>query len=216
MFGPFKIKVSTTALRLSLNDLSQDEQERLCAKTRFDAATHDVYRFSVIPEFTMNEEEHGLFSRWSRKTKKESFSKADNVLIQVRVGSPEISLYGIHPITMTVDGQPAHEYELSGGLEAGIPGTGSKAKIEGKLKNILNKKVLAVWADSIDNFAQWVFLKGWLETNPSFRLEILCSVPKSLDQASRFITCDVRVAEGNRTIKRATKKRVLLPGPNNE
>jgi len=197
---------------LNLDDLAAEERDILTARTRFNPATHDVYRFSVIPEFLMTSETHGIFGIWPRKVKKASFSSADNVMIQARVGSSEIRLYGIHPVSMTVDGQAAFEYEGQLGVEAGIPYAG-KIKLGGTVKNNLKKRIYSVLAGSTDELAQWVFLKEWLEAKPAFQLQILCSVPKSLNLEARYVLCDVRVAEGNREIKKASKKKVLLPSP---
>jgi hypothetical protein len=197
---------------LNLEDLAPDERDILTARTHFNPATHDVYRFSVIPEFLMTSETHGLFGFWPRKAKKASFSAADNVTIQARVGSPEIQLYGIHPVTMTVDGQPAFEYEGRLGVDAGVPYVG-KVNLGGTVKNILKKRIYSVFAGSTDELAQWVFLKGWLDAHSAFQLQILCSVPKSLNVGARYFLCDVRVAEGNREIKKAIKRKVLLPTP---
>ncbi len=211
-YGPFNIKVSRVAELIDLDSLPLVEKEVLSYGVRYDSATHDVFRFFVMPVFQATAENIGTARRWSRKTKRVSYSLADAVLIQTLAGSTEITLLGIHPTTTKVTGESAFDLEAEAILEIGKPGT-FHLKLSGKAKNSVRKTEFRVMAPRTNDLAQWVFFKPWIEAGESFCLEYLCFVPKGLEAKERFIRCDVKVEQKGRAIGWANGRTVTIPSP---
>ena len=209
-YGPFKIKVSKSAERLSLNDLSTEDRDILTRGTKYNPDSHDVYRFFVMPEFSLTEEEQERAKFWPRKMKKQSYSKADRVFIQAKPSSPQIKLFGIHPVTLLKTGQSQFDFEGESIFEVSVPKL-FKFKVSGKIKNSIRKDVYSLYAARTDEIAQWIFLESWIRSGSDFCLQLLCSVPKSLQHNLRTIVCDVEVTEKGRTIVGAYRKRVSIP-----
>ena len=57
-YGPFHIEVSKVAELIDLDSLPLAEKEVLSYGIHYDPATHDVFRFFVMPVFQMTEAGH--------------------------------------------------------------------------------------------------------------------------------------------------------------
>jgi hypothetical protein len=209
-FGPFELKVSKVAERLDLTMLPSTERDILCYGINYSPGTHDAYRFFIMPEYKMEEPDDARAKKWGWKLKRRSYSSADRVLVRTAAGSEEIQLLGIHPTTQTVAGMQSFDFEGEAILDIGIPKV-FKLKVSGKVKSSIKKSSYSVYASRTDREAQWIFLEPWIERGASFTLEFLCLVPKTVEEPSRFIRCDVKVEDRGRTLKKVYDRKIIIP-----
>lgn len=201
--GPFRINISPTAELVDLTSLEEAERKQLLRDVTYDSSKHQIFRFFVTPKF------YDPYSskRWS---KRRSYAKVDRALVQVECGAPEIVIFGIHPITTLRDGQESLDFEGESILELAVPKF-FKLSITGKLKNKIRKDTHLIFASRTAEFAQWVFLKGFIRTNTEYKLRVLCVVPASLEKTKRHVVCHATFSDGGRVIESATFRKVFFP-----
>jgi hypothetical protein len=188
--------------------MSQDERSKLLGRTSFDPQKHDVFQISVAVEFELP----GLVTepkrKLPRKMKRKSYDRADRICIQSRPGAPEIEFLGILPVSQSADGQ-AVEVEFS--PEVGFGWSGVKISLVGRIKALLMRRKHVLMTGRTENFAQWIFLKPWIDSAHSIDLEILCMIPKSLATEDRFLRIDAVALDGSRVLEAARGRRVAVP-----
>jgi hypothetical protein len=194
----FKLRVSKNAERLNFDEIPEIEKKILFAGIKFNPDTHDVYRFFVVPELDS-------VNRGSKRTqKRKDFSLADKISVKVEAPFPGLSFIGIFPITTTVAG--THD-------EIRFPIIGD-LRPKGIAKEFVKRGKHAILAERTDDFACWFFLKPYIESGQSYRMEAVCIVPKSLPLEQRYLRCDASVMHKGRELKGAYARRILLPPSN--
>lgn len=204
----FKINLSSSAERLAIDALPEQERKALCSGIKIDPSKHDCYRFFVMAEIDLDTEKQKAKHWFSRRT---TFNKTDRVLVQSRPGSKDrITFLGIFPTTATVDGQWGIDLESEAIFMPQMPGVGS-LKVSGLLKHKIRKDKFSIYASRTDALAQWIFLEPWIRSGGELRLQVLCFVEKSLPEADRHLVCDVQFADGGRRLAALRGRKVLLP-----
>jgi hypothetical protein len=194
-YGPFELEISTEATHVDYAHLPEEIQKALCCDVTYDPATHDVFSFSVAPKELL-----GYSDVRTRQEKKRSYCKVDRVLIQAVPASDSICFIGIYPTTTAISGQRSLDIKGDVLFEVSVPKL-VKLQVKSEIKNRIRSDVYEVFSARTNKFGQWIFLKHWVTSGGSFEMRVLCSVPKRLRQADRFIMCDAEAQQKGRKIE---------------
>jgi hypothetical protein len=193
-YGPFTFEITDEASRIEFDELSRDIRDSICSGIKYDPDTHGIYSFSVAPRELIN-----IRSDLTRIQKKRSYLKVDRVLIQATPKHPSITFLGIYPTTVAVSGQSGLDYKGDILFEFGIPKI-LKFQIKSEIKNKIRSDVFEIFSSRTNRFAQWIFLKKWVNSGGAFDMRVFCAVPDNLKHDDRSITCDAEAQQEGRKV----------------
>lgn len=200
--GPFNINIPTLATRISLHNLTQEQQQQLLGDEQLELEQHDLYEVGIVPEIRMLEG-----NRIPRIMKKRSYHKVDRVLIHADLSHTNgISLIGILPTTETVRGQRHLDIDE---VEASIFDK-IKFKVKGAFKNIVRKSTHNIFAQKNRSFAQWIFLDNYIQNVADYTLRLFFTAAPSVAADERYVTLDVDFQRGGESLNRARDRVVSL------
>ena len=205
-YGPFTFEITDEATKVDFDSLSEDIRNSICSGTNYDPHTHGIYSFSVAPRELLN-----FRNDLTRLQKRRSYAKVDRVLVQATPKHPTIAFLGIHPTTISVPGQRSLDYKGDVLFEFGIPKI-LKFQVRSEIKNKIRSDVFEIFSARTDRFAQWIFLKKWVNSGGAFDMRVLCAVPDSLKHEERSITCDAEAQQDGRKVVGIYKRVVRFAG----
>lgn len=215
--GPFHLRVAKKASLVNIDALSEEARNDLLGHASFDRMKHEIYQVSIAVEFDFPGLAERSEHKMPRKIKKVSYDKVDKIFIKTHPLSERVEFLGIYPASRSIEGRSV-EFEFSPEIGFGVSAT--KISFAGKIKTLLSRRKHAIMAARTESFAQWIFLKPWLnEAHTVMDLDILCTVPKDLDPALRFLRFDAVALNGGRALATAENRRVWIPdsdGPHQE
>ena len=193
--GPFSLEITNTATKVDFSSLPNDVQLEICKGFKYDPVKHNVYSFSIAPKELLSYRDD-----LPRAQKMRSYTKVDRVIVQARSVNSSINFWGIYPTTKVVLKEKSIYFDkINVNLETSIPKY-ARLKISSVIKNAVRSDKCEIFAASTDNFAQWIFLENWIKSGKELSVSILCSVPKTLNDAEKYIVCDVEAQQKGRRI----------------
>jgi len=203
--GPFRIEVSERAEIIEANELSEMEHKCLLDGFKFDPEKHYICRFFVYPKG-----QEPSKNAKNRIRKKKSFERVDRIYVDVSAQSRQLSFCGMYPRAYT-EGRGWH-LDFEGDASMAPLSMGRVGlKLSGSLKNVFSRSDQIVWAHRRDREAQWILKRVWIDRGNELRFELTCIVAKDSSQKEKFLLCNVKFAERDRSIARVRDRRVYLP-----
>lgn len=198
LVGPFELVLSEEAQLVDPRDIPRAKRQVLAHDISIDPDTHDVYLFFLAPKIILNPKMK------KRMQKRKSFSKVDRILVRTELPTKEMKILGMYPVTRTTAGEHVstliHDLPIS-----------QKLRPQGKTKDAIKRMQHMILTTRTQNSAEWWFLKPYIEQRIDFGMKLLCIVPKSIDEESRYFRCYVAAQDKGRIIEQIAGKRIHLP-----
>lgn len=200
MTGPFLFSIPKYLTLLDHAALPKAVQEMLFDGITFDPTEHLIGRLpiAILSDTGFNGPAH------TRRRK--SFDRVNHLFVQLNLPSIDFEIIDVYPHTTLAPGLKAPEVEVGVSVE---PMTG-KFSVSGTLKNLIRGNRHHIIESHGPRICQWTFLKGYLQDNLHFHLDLLLRRCEK-DTRGAAVVCEVRAQEGSRLI-RSTRRRVLIEG----
>lgn len=201
----FRIEFSDTAERLDVEALSEEERATLFQGIQPDPKRHDVYRILLA---VVDAEARPT---WTERQKKRKLLRlVDKVLMNFQPMNASIQIAGVFPPSILAGNQGALDLEAKGDVKI-LEIANASLRLKGPIKDWWRKERPLVVSNRTNRFAQWVFSREWLDQGRQCHGEIVCMVPKDLEEHRRIVSCHAAFKEkAGRAIEK-TRKHVLLP-----
>jgi hypothetical protein len=187
----FAIKIAKRAGKVDFENLSPEEQKNLFDNRKFDASKDEIYSFKVAVVISTGKVK-------KQNALKRDFKRADTMLVEIR-DFTGFTLTGIHPLSEEYDRTTTRETGVEGEVGAGIKLFSASLKPVGRTKEEIKLTRTSILQSFDETYAQWVFLKPYLENHLEYNFHIAAQKLESGAEAPSFI-CEVDVQEKNRSL----------------